>query len=106
MSAAKFGRSVGLRDHGGFIALIEAGHVSAIRQKNPKTGRQQYWLSEEEIASFHGRFVTLTTLSNETGHHRNTLKSLLEASRVARFSQDDRDFGANFLREEAIAALQ
>ena len=106
MSAAEFGRSVGLRDHGGFIALIEAGHVSAIRQKNPKTGRQQYWLSAEEIASFHGRFVTLTTLSNETGHHRNTLKSLLEASRVARFAPGDRNFGAIFLREEAIAALQ
>jgi len=35
------------------------GHVSVIRQKNPKTGRQQYWLSAEEITSFHGRFVML-----------------------------------------------
>jgi len=34
------------------------------------------------------------------------LKSLLEASRVARFAPIDRNFGAIFLREEAIAALQ
>lgn len=106
MSAAEFGRSVGLRDRGYFISLIEAGHVSAIRLKNSTTGRQQYWLSAEDIASFHGRFVTLTTLSNETGHHRNTLKSQLEASRVARFAPRDQDFGAVYLREEVAGALQ
>ncbi|WP_164512403.1 TniQ family protein [Oceaniglobus ichthyenteri] len=106
MSAAEFGRSVGLRDHGNFISLIEAGHTPAVRQTNPKTGRQQYWLSAEDIACFHGRFVTLTTLSDETGRHRNNLKSLLKASRVARFAPGDQDFGAVFLREEAIAALQ
>jgi hypothetical protein len=106
MSAAEFGRSVGLRDHGSFISLIEAGHTPAVRHTNPKAGREQYWLSAEEIASFHARFVTLTTLSDETGNHRNTLKSLLEASRVARFVTGDQGFGPVFLREEAIKALR
>lgn len=105
MSAAEFGRSVGLRDHGYFISLIEAGHTPAAQQTNPRTGRQQYWLSARNIAAFHERFVTLTTLSDETGHHRNTLKSLLKASRVARFAPGDQDFGPVFLRAEAIAAL-
>ena len=76
------------------------------RLSDPKTRRHQYWLSAEGIASFHGRFVTPITLSNETGYHRNTLKSLLEAYRVARFFQGDRYFGAILLREKAIAALQ
>ena len=31
IAAAEFGRSVGLRDHGKFLALIEAGHVPAMR---------------------------------------------------------------------------
>ncbi|MFZ7091495.1 TniQ family protein [Primorskyibacter sp. 2E233] len=106
MSAAEFGRSVGLRDHGYFISLIEAGHTPAVRHTNPKTGRQQYWLSAEYIESYHERFVTLTTLSDETGRHRNSLKSLLEASHVARFAPGDQNFGAIFLREEAIAALR
>ena len=79
---------------------------STVRHTNPTTGREQYWLSAEEIASFHARFVTLTTLSDETGNHRNTLKSLLEASRVARFVPGDQNFGPVFLREEAIKALQ
>ncbi len=45
-------------------------------------------------------------MSNETGHHRNTIKSLLEASRVARFAPRDQDFGALHLLEKAIGALQ
>lgn len=106
MSAAEFGPSVGLRDHGNFISLIEAGHTPAVRHTNPETGREQYWLSAEEIASFHARFVTLTTLSDETGNHRNTLKSLLQASRGPRFVPSDQDFGPVFLREEAIKALR
>jgi hypothetical protein len=40
-SAASFGRSVGLRDKGSFFALIEAGHVPAVRVVNPATGRLQ-----------------------------------------------------------------
>ena len=76
------------------------------RLKNPTTGRQLYWLSAEDIASFHGRFVTLTTLSNETGLHLNTLKNQLEASRVARFGSRDKDFGAVYLREEVARSLQ
>ena len=106
MSAAEFGRSVGLRDHGNFTALIRAGHSPATWHTNPKTGRQQYRLSAEDIAAFHERFVTLTTLSNETGHHRNTLKSLLEASQVSRFAPGNQDFGPVFLRAEAIKALR
>lgn len=106
MSVAEFGRFVGLRDRGNFISLIEAGHTPAARHTTPKTGREQYLLSAEEIASFHARFVTLTTLSDKTGNHRNTLKSLLEASRVARFVPGDQDFGPVFLREEAIKALR
>jgi hypothetical protein len=52
-SAAVFGRSVGLRDGGTFIALIEAGHVPAMRVVNPATGRLQHCLRPEDIAAFH-----------------------------------------------------
>jgi len=46
----------------------------------------------------------LTTLSDEPGNHRNTEKSLLEASRNDRFVACDQDFGPVFLREQAIKA--
>ncbi len=37
MSASEFGRAVGLRHNGEFIALIEAGHTPATRSRHPVT---------------------------------------------------------------------
>lgn len=105
MTAAEFGRSVGLRRGGVFQAMIEAGHVSAYQIINPRTGRLQYWMTTEDMATFHRRFVTLTTLSAETGQHRNTLKATLEASRVGRFSPEGRDFGLVYLREAIVTVI-
>jgi hypothetical protein len=106
VSAAAFGRSIGLRDHGGFLALIEAGHTPAQQALNTKTRRLQYWLAVEDIEAFHQRFVTLTTLSAEFGHHRNTIRGLLAASRVSRFAPDGEDFGPVYLRSEALKAVR
>ena len=97
MSAAEFGRTVGLRDNGNFIALIEAGHMPAVQCTNPRTGRFQYRLSAEDISAFHRRFVTLPTLSEETGYHRNTVRTLLTRFRVTRFSPGGQDFGPIYL---------
>lgn len=105
MSAAKFGRSVGLRGNGNFVDLIEAGHTPAQRILNPKTGRPQYQMNVLDITAFHQRFVTLTTLSTETGHHRNTLRGLLSAAPIAPFAPDEQDFGPLYLRSEVVAAL-
>lgn len=106
MSAAEFGRSIGLRDRGNFIALIEAGHTSATQYTNPRTRCAQYRLSTDQITSFQKRFATLTTLCEETGYHRNTLKDLFAASRVARFTPGGQDFGPVNLRSEAAKALK
>jgi hypothetical protein len=104
-SSAMFGRSVSLRDGGTFIALIEAGHVPAVQVVNPATGRLQHYLRREEITAFHRRFATLTTLSAETGRHRNALRGQLAAAGVARFTPEGRDFGAVYRREEVVPAL-
>lgn len=104
-SAARFGRSVGLRDEGSFLALVEAGHVPAVRMVNPATGRAQHYVRPEDIAAFHRRFVTLTTLSEETERHRNTLRGQLTAGGVARFAADGQSFGPIYLREEVATAL-
>jgi hypothetical protein len=105
-SAASFGRSVGLRDDGNFLALIEAGHVPAVQVVNPDTGRLQHFLRLEDIAAFHRRFATLTTLATETGHHRNTLRAQLAAAGIARFAPGGQDYGPVYLREEVVPALQ
>jgi hypothetical protein len=48
----------------------------------------------------------LTTLTRETGIHRNSPRAMLAAARVARFSHDGQDFGPVFLRVEAEIALR
>ena len=86
--------------------MIEAGHTPALQVLNSKTRRLQYWLGAEEIESFHRRFVTVTNLSTEFELHRNTIRGLLAASRVSRFSPDEEDFGPVYLRSEATKAVR
>ncbi len=62
----------------------------------------QYRMTAEDMAAFHRRFVTLTTLSAETGQHRNTLKGRLAARRVTPFSPEGQDFGAVYLRGDVM----
>ncbi len=105
MAAAEFGKSIGLRDGGVFQAMIEAGQVSAYQIINPRAGRPQYRMTPEDMAAFHRRFVTLMTLSAETGQHRNTLKGLLTARRITPFSPAGQDFGAVYLRGDVVGVM-
>lgn len=106
IAAADFGRSVGLRDGGVFLALIEAGHVPAQLAMNPLTGRQQYRMTPENISAFHQRFVTLTTLTVETGLHRNSLKSILASGKITSFSPGGQSYGSVYLREDVTALMR
>lgn len=63
------------------------------------------YLCPDHIEAFHRRFVTLTTVCEETGRHRNTLRGQLAAGGVARFVADGQSFGAVYLREEVFTAL-
>lgn len=105
MSAAEFGRLVGLRDDGQFIALVKAGHTPAEKHIHPRTGHSQFRVSAEDIEAFHRRFVTVSTLSKELGRHRNTVRGLLSSSGLSRFSPNGHDFGAVYLRSEVALVL-
>jgi hypothetical protein len=105
ISAAAFARSIGVRNDGTFLALIEAGHVPAKQIVNPRTGRPQYQMTPEDMAAFHRRFVTFTTLCAETGRHRNTLRGLLAARRIGPFSPEGRDFGAVYPLGDMLGVL-
>ena len=105
IAAASFGRSIGLRDAGRFLALVAAGHTLARRETHPRTGVERFYLSADDIAAFHRRFVTLTTLAAEHGSHRNTVAARLKAAGVHPFAPGGEDFGQIWLREEAEAAM-
>ena len=106
MSAAAFGRSVGLRNNGTFLALVEAGLTPAQRIVNPKTMRPQYQVSEQDIAAFHRRYVTLTTLSSESGVHTTTLRGRLSAAEIVPFSCESQVFRGVYLRTVVGAGLK
>ncbi|MGY6410378.1 MAG: hypothetical protein ACXIUV_05050, partial [Alkalilacustris sp.] len=106
VAAASFGRSIGLRDGGRFLALVAAGHTPARRKTHPRTGVERFYLSTDDIAAFHRRFVTLTTLAAERGTHRNTIAAKLKAAGVQPFAPDGADFGQIWLRGEAEPALE
>ncbi|MBU2936466.1 MULTISPECIES: TniQ family protein [Pacificibacter] len=106
MSAAEFGRSIGLRDGEAILALIKAGYVSARLITSPLTARLQYRMTPNDMANFNQRFVTLSKLSAETGQHRNTIRGIFKSARVAPFSPDGQDFGAVYLRDDVAGLVR
>ena len=76
--ATAFGISVGIKDKGRFRALIEAGHTPATRLRHPKTGIENIYMTEADIAAFHRRFVTIPTLVAETGRPIPELRAVLK----------------------------
>ena len=98
-------RSIGLRDKRRVQALIEAGHIQALETVHPVTRRVQLRMTAAHIASFHKKFLTLTTMQTETGLHRNSILSLLRAANVRVFASDGLDFGPIYLRQEAMPVL-
>lgn len=104
-SAAAFGRKVGIRDGGHFLALIQAGHVTAQAVLNPKTHLTQFRMSEEDIAAFNKRFLTTTTIEEEFGLHRNRILAILRSAGARQFMLEGRSVGPIWLRAEVEGIL-
>lgn len=105
VAAAAFGRAVGMRDKGLFLAFVKAGHTPTTEIKHPKTRQMQHRMTPEDEAAFHRRYLTPTTIESEFGLHRNTSLAILRAGEVARFSPDGVDYGAIWLRSEAAPLI-
>lgn len=106
VSAAVFGRSVGMRSKGWFEKLYATGHTPATCMPHPKLGGMHVYLSEGDVAEFHNRFFTSSTMEEEFGQHKRTLLAKLRAANVRAFTPNDQDFGALYLREEVEAILK
>jgi hypothetical protein len=76
--AGTFGRSIGLRGKGTFLAFVKDGHTPSQLVGHPKTGQVRYYLAPADIAAFHARFLTLATLVSETGQHSNSARAALK----------------------------
>lgn len=65
------------------IALIEQGHLTASNVVNPVTRMKQRVVSEDELARFLDRYVTLHTLAKETGIYFRKLSDLFKERGLA-----------------------
>jgi hypothetical protein len=105
--AGAVAREVGLRDGGHFLGLLVAGHSPAQRMTHPRTGVTRLYMSPEDIAAFHCRFLTLRTMATEFGTgRRGAVLARLDATGVRRFSPGRVDYGPIWLRAEVEAALR
>ncbi len=105
-SASLFGRSVGLRDKGRFLALVSKGHTPATRVRHPSTGIWQEVMTEVDIAAFHKRFMTFPSMAEELGGHWRTYCTVLGAAEVATFAPEGEDYGYLYLRKDVEPVLR
>ncbi|WP_283178700.1 hypothetical protein [Gemmobacter sp. 24YEA27] len=105
VSAAAFGRKVGMRDGGHFIALIQTGHVTAQAVLNPKTHLTQFRMSDEDIAAFHKKFLTTTAIEEQFGLHRNGILAILRSAGARQFMLEERSIGPIWLRTNVEGIL-
>lgn len=105
LTAVAFARSIGLRQKGAFIAFIQDGHSPATQVEHPNTNQLTYIMTDEDIDAFTARFTTITILSEESGLHRNTVRHALKIAGVQPFTQNSRDYGGIYFREDAVQAV-
>lgn len=67
---------------------------------NPVTSVRILYLSDEDMAAFNGRFLTLPQMQIEFGLHQHTCAAGLRAARVVPFLPHGQDFGSLFEREK------
>jgi hypothetical protein len=88
-----FAKTVGLRPTAA-MKLIRGGHIPTTAGQNPKTKAAQRFLSPEDLAAYHARFVTLRALARHLGKSWQLLNAELTSDSIAPFSPDGMELGA------------
>lgn len=95
-----FARSIGIGQKGPLVSLIDAGHCSSTGTLSSASGTMRLAMSEADNAAFHERFMTVTTMSAEFGHHHNTVRARLRVASAPPFTSEGRVYDAIWLRDE------
>lgn len=85
--------------------LINTGATPATRLRNPKTRAFQLYITVEDAAAFHRRYLTPRTLAQEFGRSWQSLTAELRAKGIQPFSPRGEDYGPLYLRADVVAAL-
>lgn len=104
MSIEVFGKAIGALQLPAFRRLIVNGHTPSTEMRNPTTKALQHYITAEDAAAFHARFVTLRTLAEATGLSSQAASAALRKAGVQPFSPHGADHGNIFFRKDAVAA--
>lgn len=102
-TATAFGRSVGMRGNQAFIRLVRARHTPASHVVVTKSGVKRFYVTQNDIAVFHEKFVTQATMADERNDFWRTLVSELNSGGVMPFSSGGEKFGHLYLRADVHA---
>lgn len=99
-TASAFGRSIGMRENEAFVRLVRAGHTPASHADISKAGKKRYYVTEEDIAAFHRKYLTQNTMAVEFNGFWRTLITRLQAAGVKPFTTGKEEYGHLYLRAD------
>ena len=101
LTLTDFCRSVGLRSTTKLRAFLEAGHSPATLRRHPTTGKDQFYLSERDVASFHSKFMTLPTIAQSSGKDRSWIRAWLHKTGAKPFAPNGADYGTDQIFQQS-----
>lgn len=104
--ASIYAVKLGISAKAWFHKLFVAGHVSARWVPHPTNGTEVLYLTNEDIAAFHARFMTPMTMQAEFGVTWQKCMVELRKVGVTPFTEDDQEFGPLYERRYVEPILQ
>ncbi|MEO9651852.1 MAG: hypothetical protein ABJ360_24815 [Roseobacter sp.] len=89
-----------MRENEAFVRLVRAGCTPASYAEISKTGKNRYYVTEEDIAAFHLQYLTQNTMAVELNTFWRTLVSQLQAAGVKPFTSGNEEYGHLYLRAD------
>jgi len=96
--ASDYAVKLGISLKAWFQKLFTAGHVSARWVPHPTNGTEVLYLTNDDIAAFHARFMTPMTMQAEFGVSWQKCMVELRKAGVTPFTPDDQEFGPLYER--------
>lgn len=105
MNFEAFGKRIGIRWPQA-RRLVLCGLCPARELRNPASGANQLYITEDNLKVFGSTYVTLKLLELETGLSWQRIAKTLRDNKVQKFSLDGRDFGSLYRRCDLPESLR
>ncbi|MEN8951585.1 TniQ family protein [Planktotalea arctica] len=104
-SIEAFAKAVGINQPSRMRRLVMKRHTPSTVLENPTTKAKQHYLTQEDAAAFHSKFMTLRTIAQAYKRSWQSIGAELKTKGVTPFTQSGETFGNLFLRKEVEAVF-